>query len=92
MADSAPISFLTRTYACTHVRTYARTPGKPVYRGGTGPPKNVSGVDWAAEKYENMTNSAQLKLELWLSLSGIFAQQHLDYLSTVFVDCKLVSS
>ena len=40
MADSAPISFLTRTYARTHVHTYARTPGKPVYRGGTGPPKS----------------------------------------------------
>ena len=35
MADSASISFLTRTEV--------RTPGKPVYRGGTGPPKNLVG-------------------------------------------------
>ena len=24
-----------------HPSTHARTPGKPLYRGGTGPPKNV---------------------------------------------------
>ena len=35
MADSASISFLTRTHAWTHGHTL----GKPVYRGGTGPPK-----------------------------------------------------
>ena len=41
MADSASISFLTHTEV--------RTAGKPVYRGGTGPPKNMPdliGLRW----------------------------------------------
>ena len=37
MVISASTSFLTRS----HGRTHARTPGKPVYRGETGSPKNV---------------------------------------------------
>ena len=38
MVISASRSFLTRTDA----HTDTRTPGKPVYRGGTGPPKKLS--------------------------------------------------
>ena len=54
MVILASTSFLTRR----HARTHARTPGKPIYRGETGSPKN------SPKKSRKGQNGAKLKIKI----------------------------